>query len=122
VALFDSLIQRLEDARVDRSDHVNSRVEFFIGHSCFPCVRKAPFHSGIAETHDRDGKADQHLLPVGETFDRMRITIELAKIGFLNVNVPHDFGTGIGVNQYWSVGFLRASLQYSNLILVSHHR
>jgi hypothetical protein len=77
LTLFDSLIQRLQDARIRRG------IQFFLSHSRFPCIRKAPFHSRIAEAHHRHGKTHEHLLAFGETLDGMGVTIELAKVSFL---------------------------------------
>ena len=112
VSLFNPLIQRLQNSRVHRSDHVHGRIELFFTHSRFPCVRKAPLHSRIAKPHHRDGEADKHLLPLGEAGYRMRITIELAKVGF--VHVRHSFFAAL---EWWSIGVLglNASLHYSNL-------
>jgi len=83
LALFDSLIERLQDACIHRGDDIYRCIQFFVGHSRFPCIRKAPFHSRIAEAHHRHGKTDEHLLAFGKTFDSMGVTIELAKISFL---------------------------------------
>jgi hypothetical protein len=82
-SLLDSLIERLKDTRIDCGDHIHRRVEFLFGHSRFPCIRKASFHSGIAQAHDRHRKPDEHFLSFRETFHRMGVTIDLAKIGFL---------------------------------------
>lgn len=51
-SLSDSLIERLKDARINCSNDIDRRVEFLLGHACFPCVRKATFHSRIAQSHD----------------------------------------------------------------------
>jgi hypothetical protein len=83
LALFDSLIQRLQDACVHRGDDIYCRIQFFVGHSRFPCIRKAPFHSRIAKPHHRHGQADEHFFSIGETFDGMGVPIKLAKISFL---------------------------------------
>jgi hypothetical protein len=85
--LFDSLIQRLEYARIDGSNDVDRGIQFFFGHACFPCIRKAPLHSRIAEPHHRYGQSDKHLLPLAEAFDGMSITIELAKVRFLQCRI-----------------------------------
>ena len=82
--MLDALIQRLQHPCIDRGDHVHRRIEFFFGHACFPCVRKATIHSRIAEPHHCDCEADQHLLALGEAFDGMRIAVEGSKISFLH--------------------------------------
>jgi hypothetical protein len=56
ISLLNPLIQRLQNPRVDRGDHVHRRIQLFFGHTCFPCVRKAAIHSRIAEPHHCDGK------------------------------------------------------------------
>jgi len=81
--LFDALIQRLQNARVDGRNHIHRRVQFFLRHPRFPCVRKASFHSRVAQSHHRNGQADEHLFAVAETFDSMGVTVEGAKISFL---------------------------------------
>jgi hypothetical protein len=86
--LSDSLIQRLQHARIHRSDDIHRRVQFFVGHPGFPCVRKAPFYSRIAQSHHRHSQADEHLLSLAETFDGMSVTIESAKISFLQRVTP----------------------------------
>ena len=83
VSLLDPLIQRFEHSRVHRGDHVYRRIELFFRHPRFPCVRKAPVHSWIAEPHHRDGETDQHLFSLGEALDGVGIAIESAEIGFL---------------------------------------
>jgi len=64
---FDPLIQRLQHTRV------HGGVEFFLGHTCFPCVRKAAFDSGIAKAHHRQRQTHEHFLAVGEAFDRIAL-------------------------------------------------
>ena len=83
VSLLDALIQRLQNTRVDGRNHIHRRVQFFIRHPRFPCVRKASFDSRVAQSHHRNRQADEHLFAVAETFDSVGITIEGAKIGFL---------------------------------------
>jgi hypothetical protein len=82
--LLDSLIERLKHARVYGGDDVHGGIQFFFGHPRFPCVRKAPIHSGIAELHHCDRQSDQHLFPFGETFDSMRIAVKRSKISFFH--------------------------------------
>jgi hypothetical protein len=81
--LLDSLTQRLKNSRIHRGNNIHRRIQFFLSHSRFPCIRKAPFHSRIAEPHHRHGKTHEHLLAFGETLDGMGVTIELAKVSFL---------------------------------------
>jgi hypothetical protein len=87
LTLFDALIERLQDTRIHGGNHVHRRIQFFLGHSCFPCIRKAPFHSRIAEAHHRHRKTHEHLLAFGKTLDRMGITIEGSKISFLQFRI-----------------------------------
>lgn len=87
-SLLDSLIQRLEHARIHRCDHIHRRIQLLFRHPRLPCVRKATIHSRIAEPHHRDGETDQHLLAIGQAFDRVRIAIEGSKIGFLHITAP----------------------------------
>jgi len=62
---FDPLIQRLQHSRIYRSNHIHRCIEFFFRHPRFPCVRKAAFHSRVAEPHRRHGQTDEHLLALG---------------------------------------------------------
>ena len=88
VSLLDPLIQRLQYTRVHGGDHVDRRIQLFLGHPGFPCIRKAAFHSRIAKPHRRDGEADEHLLAFAEAFDGVSITIEGSKIRFLHGLIP----------------------------------
>jgi hypothetical protein len=83
LALLNPLIQRLKNSRIHGGDDIYRRIQFFLGHARFPCVRKAPFHSGITEPHHRHGKTNEHFLAVGETFHGMSITIKGTKISAL---------------------------------------
>jgi hypothetical protein len=87
LTLFDALIERLQDTRIHRGNHVHRRIQFFLGHSRFPCVRKASFHSRIAEAHHRHGKTHEHLLAFSETFDGVSVTVKGAKISFLQFRI-----------------------------------
>ena len=84
ISLLDPLIQRLQYSRIYGGDHVYRGVQLFFGHPCFPCVRKAPIHSWIAQPHHRDGESDEHLLALGEAFDGMGVSVKSSKIGFLH--------------------------------------
>jgi hypothetical protein len=84
-SLLDSLIQRLQHSSVHRGNHVNSGVQLFFSHPCFPCIRKAAFYSRVAEPHHRDRETDEHLLAFAEAFDVVGITVEGAKVGFLQL-------------------------------------
>jgi len=64
-SLLDPLVQRLQHARIHRSDYVYCRIEFLLRHPRFPCVRKASFDSRIAQSHHRNRQADQHLFSIG---------------------------------------------------------
>jgi len=81
--LLDPLIQRLQHSRVHRGDDIDCCIEFFFRHPRFPCVRKAPVNSWITEAHHRDGEADEHLFPLGKTFDGMRVAVKSSEIRFL---------------------------------------
>jgi hypothetical protein len=83
LTLFDSLIQRLQDARLHRGNNIHRRIQFFLSHSRFPCIRKAPLYSRIAEAHHRYRQANKHLFSVSETFHCMGVTIKGSKISFL---------------------------------------
>ena len=80
VPLLDPLIQRLQNSRVHCGNDIYRRIEFFFSHSRFPCVRKAPLHSRIAEPHHRDRQTNQHLLALGEASDGMSVTVEGTEI------------------------------------------
>jgi hypothetical protein len=79
---FDSLIQRLQDACIHCGNNIRRGIQFFLSHSRFPCIRKAPLYSRIAEAHHRHRQANQHLFSVSETFHGMGVTIEGSKVGF----------------------------------------
>ena len=83
VPLLDALIQRLQHPGIDRGNHIDCGVQLFLRHPRFPCVRKAPIHSWIAEAHHRDGETDEHLFPLGETFDGKGVAVKSSEIGFL---------------------------------------
>jgi hypothetical protein len=89
-ALLNPLIQRLQNSRVHRGDDIHRRIKFLFRHPRFPCVRKAPIHSRIAEPHHRDGKADKHFLAFRQALDRMGITIKRSEVGFLHFVAPLD--------------------------------
>lgn len=86
-SLLDPLVQRLQHTRIHRSDYVYCRIEFLFRHPRFPCVRKASFHSWVAQPHHRNSQADEHLFTIAETFDSVRVTIERAEIGFLQFGI-----------------------------------
>jgi hypothetical protein len=65
ISLFDPLIQGLQHPCIHSGNHINRSVQFFFGHPCFPCVRKAPVHSRIAQPHHRYCQAHEHFLTVG---------------------------------------------------------
>jgi hypothetical protein len=85
---LDPLIQGLQNPGVYRRDDIHRRIQLLFGHPRFPCVRKAPLHSRVAQAHHRHGEADEHFLPVGETFHRVGVTIERTKVGFLQCLSP----------------------------------
>ncbi len=88
IPLLDSLIERLQHPGVHGGDHVHRRIQFFLGHARFPCVRKAAVHSRIAEPHHRDRQTHQHLLPIGEAGHRMGIPVKLSKVSFVHSKLP----------------------------------
>ena len=90
---LDSLIERFEYACVNGSDDIHRCVEFLFGQSRFPCVRKAPVHSGIAVTRHRHSEPKEHLLPFAEAVDAMGVTIELSEICFFHVCVFSVLGS-----------------------------
>jgi hypothetical protein len=77
---LDPLVEGLENASVDRSDQVHCGIELFFGQSCFPCVRKAPVHSGITVARHCDGQTKKNLLSFTEAFNGMSVTVELPEI------------------------------------------
>jgi hypothetical protein len=85
--LLNALIQRLQHSRIHRGDHIHRGIQFFFGHPRFPCVRKASFHSWVAQPHHRNSQANEHLFTIAETFDSVRVTIERAEIGFLQFGI-----------------------------------
>jgi hypothetical protein len=84
-SLLDPLIERLQNARVHCGNHVDRGVQLFFGHARFPCIRKAPIHSRIAEPHHRNRETDEHLLALAETLHGVRVAVESSKVGFLHV-------------------------------------
>ena len=93
VPRFDPLIERLQNSRVHRRDHIDGGVQLFFGHPRFPCVRKAPVHSGIAQPHHRHGESHEHLLALGQTLDGVGVFVELSKVGFFGCHcqLPSPF-------------------------------
>ena len=92
VPLLDALIQRLQHPGIDRRDHIDRSLQFFFRHPRFPCVRKAPVNSWITEPHHRDGEADEHLFPLGKTFDGMGVAVKSSEIGFLQERRSYETG------------------------------
>jgi hypothetical protein len=84
VPLLNPLIQRLQHTGIHRGDHVRRSIQFFFGHPCFPCVRKAALHSRIAKAHHRDGESHEHFLTLRQAIDGMCIAVESSEIGFLH--------------------------------------
>jgi hypothetical protein len=84
VSLFNPLIERLQHSGTHGRNHVHSRIQLFLGHPCFPCVRKAPVHSRIAQPHHRYGQAHEHFLTFRQAFDGMSVTVESSEISFLH--------------------------------------
>ena len=87
-SLLDALIEGLQHPCIDCGDHIYGRVQLFFSHACFPCVRKAPIHSRIAEPHHRNGETDEHFLALGEAFDGVRIAVECSEISFFHCFTP----------------------------------
>ena len=84
----------LQNPGVHGGNDVDGSIELFLRKPRFPCVRKAPFDSRIAQAHHRDRQADKDLLAIAETLDRMGITIELAKIGAFQFSpAPRNYDT-----------------------------
>jgi hypothetical protein len=83
-ALLDPLVERLQHSCIHRGDHVYRSIQLFFGHPRFPCVRKAPVHSRIAQVHHRYGQAHEHFLTLGQAVDGMGIAIESSEISFLH--------------------------------------
>jgi hypothetical protein len=77
------LIQRLQNTCVHGGDYIYGCVQLFFGHPRFPCVRKAPVNSWVAESHRRNGETDEHFLALGEALHCVRVAVESSKIRFL---------------------------------------
>jgi len=88
LALLDSLVKRLKNSRVNSRDHVDSSIEFFFRHARFPCVRKAAFHSWIAEPHHRHREPYEHLFTLAQTRHRVGIPVESTEIGLIHLVTP----------------------------------
>lgn len=91
IPLLDSLIQRFEHAGVNGSNDIHCGIQFFFGHSRFPCVRKAAIHSRIAKAHHSDGETDQHLLALREALHRVCFAVESSKVRPLQDRRSSDF-------------------------------
>ena len=78
------LIERLQNSRIHRRNHVDGGIKFLLRHPRFPCVRKAPLHSWIAQSHHSDGDAHEHLLALGQTLDGVGVFIECSEISFFH--------------------------------------
>jgi hypothetical protein len=86
--LLDSLIERLKYPRVYRGDYIDGCIQFFFGHPRVPCVRKAAIYSRIAEPHHCDGKTDEHLLALGQTFHGVGVAVEGSEVCFFQDRAP----------------------------------
>ncbi|HZD40253.1 MAG TPA: hypothetical protein VE131_05990 [Terriglobales bacterium] len=84
IPLLDPLIQRLHHPGVHGGDDVYGGVELFLGHACFPCVRKAALHSGVTKAHHGDRQAHEHFFPVSEALDGMGITVKCSEVGLFH--------------------------------------
>jgi hypothetical protein len=104
IPLLDSLIQRFEHPGVNGGYDIHCGIQFFFGHSRFPCVRKAAIHSRIAKAHHRDGESDKHLFSFSETFDRMCFAVEGSKVRFLACHDPSfsDFALTLPSPTLWA--------------------
>ncbi len=80
ISLLDPLIHRLHNSGVDRGYDVHRSVQLLFRHTSLPCVRKAPFYSGLAVAGHGDRQPQKHLLPVCQTGDVMGLTIKQTKI------------------------------------------
>lgn len=94
------LIERLQNPRIHRRDHIDGSVQFFLRHPRFPCVRKAPIHSRIAQPHHRDSEPHKHLLALAQTLDGVGVAIESSKICFVGCHrlVPSGINSLVSPN------------------------
>jgi hypothetical protein len=90
VSRLDPQIERLQHSRIDGGDNVDRRIQLFLCHSGFPCIRKAAFHSRVAKPHHRHGEPDQHLLALAQAFNRMSFAVERSKVRFLHFHLYCD--------------------------------
>ena len=97
VSLLDPLIERLQHTSVYGGNHIHSGIQFFVAHARFPCVRKAPLNSRIAQPHHRNGKTDEHFFAVRQACDHVRIAVKGSKVSFLHRESASSIG-GLAFN------------------------
>jgi hypothetical protein len=78
------LVQRLQHARIHRGDNIHGRIQFFLAHARFPCVRKAALNSRIAQSHHRHGQAHEYLFAFAKTGDGMGVAVKRPEIHFIH--------------------------------------
>lgn len=73
-------MKRFHNPCIDRGNDVHCCFQLLFRHPRFPCVRKAPFYSGLAVAGHGDRQPQKHLLPVGQTGYIVGLTIKQTKI------------------------------------------
>lgn len=81
---LNPLIERLQHARIHCGNNIHRCVQLIFGHPSFPCVRKAPFNSRIAQPHHRHRKPHKHFFALTEALDRMSILVKGSEVGFFH--------------------------------------
>jgi hypothetical protein len=80
---FGADIERLDDAGIDSGNDIHGTVQVMVGHTGFPCVRKATFDSRLAISDHGNGESHKDLLAFGQIGDAVRVAIELPKVGLV---------------------------------------
>ncbi len=85
---FGADIERLQNPGIDGGNDIYRTVQIGVINPCFPCVRKAAFHSRLTIANHGDGKAHEDFFAFTQIVDRVSIAIELPEISSLNHGIP----------------------------------
>ncbi|ETX00956.1 MAG: hypothetical protein ETSY1_09360 [Candidatus Entotheonella factor] len=81
---FGANVERLQNTCIDGSDHIHSTVQIGFVNTCFPCIRKAAFHSRLTVAHHGNRKAHEDLFTFTQIVNGVSIAVKLPEISSLN--------------------------------------
>lgn len=78
---FGANIEGLENTGVHRRNDVHGAIQVGFGNTCFPCVRKAAFHSGLTVPDHGHRQAHEDFFTLTQIGDGVGIAVKLSKVG-----------------------------------------